>query len=135
MDSVRWEHIIKFTKHHYGKWDDQEQMMKMLKNIHAEICGIPIEYSNKFDLLDIILQIIHEHFNKHQYHRLLQELFDREHNAILASRELKTIEDKIEFLLIRIQLLEVKDNESDVIMTLGENDKDIERRINIRICG
>lgn len=134
METARWEHIIKFAKHHYGKWDDQEQMMEMLKKIHIEVCGIPIEYSNKFDLLEIILQIIHEYFNKHQYHRLLQELFTREHNPVLKSRKLETIEDKIEFLLVRIQLLEVLDDEGNVIISLGENDEDIERRLNIGVC-
>ena len=108
-------------------WVDRQEQIEKLRLIHSQVCGIDLERSRKEDIITILLQIINEYYNTHQYHRLLTELFERRFEPCLESRRIKNIDDTISFLLVRISLLRVVDEDGNKIMELGENDEEIEK--------
>ena len=123
-----WNHTIKLTKGHYG-WFNAEELIYVLKVIQSHVCAIDIERVSNYDILTILLMIIEETFDKHQYQSLLKEVYKRKYDDPILKRHINTIEDDINFLVGEISMLHVLDDDKNVILELEENDPQIEKLI------
>lgn len=127
METAYYEDFIKFAKRHYGDWDNQEDMIQKLKIVNGYWSGVDVKYIDTYSLLENLLLILKKHVNYNQYENIIWKMFEREYNYDhIPSRKIKTLEDKIEYLLIEISLLPIK-NDKEILIMLGENDPELEK--------
>ncbi|MCF8009024.1 MAG: hypothetical protein K9K32_04600 [Halanaerobiales bacterium] len=124
---ARFKDFIWYAKRHYGEYP-YDDLIDKLKIVQSHVCGTPIEYCYEKDILDILQIIIRENYNEWQYSRLLEDLIERMCFPFDENRKIENVKDMIYFLLIRIELLRVRDNEK-VLVNMGEKDTELEEKI------
>lgn len=118
----KWRHFILFAKYSYG---DLKPIIPKLKIIQAHHCHFDVKYSNEFDILNILLDIIDKFFTKEEYCKMMQEMFKAEY----VFDHIKTIEDRIGFLLGQISFIQYLDKDAKPLFELGEIDEKLKEQL------